>query len=88
MATFSLASNCSFAAKAQNSSKSLNCHTFGQPVSATHPHLINDGELVPGVTLKEFQQRRIRLMHGIQKYAIDHLQKNGITKRNHLVKSI
>lgn len=55
-------------------------------MAATHPHLINHGELVPGVTLSEFQQRRSRLMLGIQKYATDHLQKEDRSKRNHLVR--
>ncbi|XP_065365228.1 xaa-Pro aminopeptidase 3 isoform X2 [Calliphora vicina] len=82
---FSSATNCASAAKSENITNALNCQVFGQPVSSTHPHLINDGELVAGVTLKEFQQRRTRLMLGIQKYARDHLQKNDFTKRNHLV---
>ncbi|XP_037828800.1 xaa-Pro aminopeptidase 3 isoform X1 [Lucilia sericata] len=85
LASFSSASNGLSASRSQNTPNALNHQVFGQPVSATHPHLINDGELVAGVTLKEFQQRRTRLMLGIQKYARDHLQKNDLNKRNHLV---
>lgn len=56
-------------------------------MAATHPHLVNPGELVTGVTLKEFQQRRSRLMLGIQKYAADHLSSEGRSTRNHLVRT-
>lgn len=63
----------------------LNNQTFGQPVHSTHPHIINAGELVPGQKLEEFQQRRSRLLMGVQKYASDYL-KNKITNRNHLVR--
>ncbi|KAM7347723.1 xaa-Pro aminopeptidase 3 isoform 2-T2 [Cochliomyia hominivorax] len=87
LAPFSSASNCASAAKTENvpNSNALNSQVFGQPVSATHPHLINGDELVTGVTLKEFQQRRKRLMVGIQKYAKDHMQNIICRVHNHLV---
>ncbi|XP_021937310.1 probable Xaa-Pro aminopeptidase 3 isoform X2 [Zootermopsis nevadensis] len=44
----------------------------GQPTHATHPHLMQEGELLPGVRLDEFQERRFRLMEGIHKHASKH----------------
>ncbi|XP_061389967.1 xaa-Pro aminopeptidase 3 [Musca vetustissima] len=73
------------ATKAQKSiTDALNNQVFGQPVYATHPHLINKDELVPGVKLDEFQQRRARLLVGVQKYAADYM-KDKCTNRNHLI---
>lgn len=83
-ASFSSAVNHS-SAKTENITNALHPQVFGQPVALTHPHLINSNELVTGVTLKEFQQRRNRLMLGIQKYARDHLQKENYGKQNHMV---
>ncbi|KAK6172942.1 hypothetical protein SNE40_016496 [Patella caerulea] len=40
----------------------LICRHFGQPVAQTHPHLINDGEVTPGLTKSEFLSRRIKLV--------------------------
>ncbi|KAH8396246.1 hypothetical protein KR222_006089 [Zaprionus bogoriensis] len=42
---------------------------LGQPTSASHPHLIQPHELVPGLELSEFQSRRTQLMHSLQAYA-------------------
>ena len=84
---FSSASNSASSVKNQSNIKSLN-NEFGQPVACTHPHLINEEELVPGVTLKEFQERRTRLIFGIQKYAIDHLQKLDSNKSFGMIKEL
>lgn len=35
---------------------------YGQPTSGTHPHLMAENELVPGITKDEFQERRHVLM--------------------------
>ncbi|CAL1532454.1 unnamed protein product [Lymnaea stagnalis] len=35
---------------------------FGQPAAQTHPHLIAEGEVTPGITRKEFHKRRCRLV--------------------------
>lgn len=35
---------------------------IGQPAHWTHPHLINKGEITPGITLQEFKQRRTRFL--------------------------
>ena len=34
---------------------------FGQPAAQTHPHLIQAGEVTPGITVAEYQQRRADL---------------------------
>ena len=38
---------------------------FGQPASQTHPHLLQHGEVTPGITKEEYQERRARLMERI-----------------------
>lgn len=35
---------------------------FGQPAAQTHPHLIAEGEVTPGLTKQEFHQRRCNLV--------------------------
>ena len=37
-------------------------HTFGQPLPSTHPHLLQAGELTPGIQSSEYEARRRRLM--------------------------
>lgn len=37
---------------------------FGQPASQTHPHLMLEGEVTPGMTKTEFYDRRSRLVQG------------------------
>ncbi|OLN85162.1 Intermediate cleaving peptidase 55 [Colletotrichum chlorophyti] len=34
---------------------------FGQPVHETHPHILNAGEITPGITAQEYWARRARL---------------------------
>ncbi|SPP78499.1 xaa-Pro aminopeptidase 3 [Drosophila guanche] len=59
---------------------------LGQPTSVSHPHLIQPHELVPGLTLDEFQQRRSKLMHKIQSYASTFGDNyNGRSTKNHMV---
>lgn len=41
---------------------------YGQPAPTTHPHLVKKGQVTPGITLQEFQDRRCRLMEEIVKY--------------------
>ncbi|XP_075226557.1 xaa-Pro aminopeptidase 3 isoform X2 [Lycorma delicatula] len=38
---------------------------YGQPTPYTHPHLMKEGELIPGIELNEFKERRNRLMHKV-----------------------
>ncbi|XP_075155591.1 xaa-Pro aminopeptidase 3 isoform X2 [Haematobia irritans] len=68
----------------KNVSQTIHNQIFGQPVQSTHPHLINKGELVPGLQLDEFKHRRSRLLLGVQKYAADHL-KDRSANSNHLI---
>ncbi|ESO93817.1 hypothetical protein LOTGIDRAFT_182228 [Lottia gigantea] len=42
--------------------KILVCRHFGQPVALTHPHLLNDGEVTPGITKLEYLTRRVNLV--------------------------
>lgn len=35
---------------------------FGQPAPQTHPHIIQEGHVTPGITTEEYRQRRFRLM--------------------------
>ena len=35
---------------------------FGQPVALTHPHLLDDGQLTPGISAAEYGDRRERLV--------------------------
>ncbi|KIX05783.1 uncharacterized protein Z518_03755 [Rhinocladiella mackenziei CBS 650.93] len=35
--------------------------SFGQPVHETHPHILQPGELTPGITAQEYANRRTRL---------------------------
>uniref|UniRef100_D3TND4 Xaa-pro aminopeptidase n=1 Tax=Glossina morsitans morsitans TaxID=37546 RepID=D3TND4_GLOMM len=58
---------------------------FGQPVALTHPHLINRDELVTGIKLDEFKQRRHRLMIGLQKYVAENTRGINRDKRHHAV---
>ncbi|XP_031844145.2 xaa-Pro aminopeptidase 3 [Nomia melanderi] len=50
----------------QSTEISTNLHrACGQPTAITHPHLIKKGEIVPGIQLYEFRDRRTRLMETI-----------------------
>ena len=39
---------------------------FGQPLPSTHPHLLSQGELTPGIQAKEYEQRRRKLIEGLE----------------------
>lgn len=36
--------------------------TIGQPTSESHPHLLEEGEITPGITKKEYRDRRHKLL--------------------------
>lgn len=38
---------------------------FGQPLALTHPHLVRQRELTPGITAEEYEDRRRRLMDSL-----------------------
>ena len=44
-----------------------NIRWFGQPAAETHPHLIAEGEVTPGLTVKEFHSRRCNLVRAALK---------------------
>ncbi|XP_067640634.1 xaa-Pro aminopeptidase 3 [Eurosta solidaginis] len=52
----------------KNFMQSLRADTFGQPTYVTHPHLVNEGELVTGQTMDTFRERRERLMTGMKNF--------------------
>ncbi|XP_054007802.1 xaa-Pro aminopeptidase 3-like [Hylaeus anthracinus] len=54
--------------RAEESSTVL-CRSCGQPTALTHPHLMKDGEVVPGIQLNEFKRRRSKLMESIHSQA-------------------
>jgi len=43
---------------------------FGQPVHETHPHILNHGELTPGIPALEYAHRRSRLANRLPKDAV------------------
>ncbi|KAI5856695.1 aminopeptidase-like protein [Durotheca rogersii] len=38
---------------------------FGQPVHETHPHLLKEGEITPGITAQEYHERRASLCRSL-----------------------
>ena len=44
--------------------------SFGQPVHETHPHLLQPGELTPGITAQEYADRRTKLASKLPNNAI------------------
>lgn len=52
---------------------------FGQPAAQTHPHLLQEGEVTPGVNKIEYQNRRVKLMEKISKTA------RASSNNNHIV---
>lgn len=61
--------------------KTVPFRLHGQPTPSSHPHLLEVGELTPGLTPKEFQKRRLKLMELI----IKNSQKAAVMSSNHLV---
>lgn len=43
---------------------------FGQPLHETHPHILNPGELTPGISALEYAHRRSRLANRLPKNSI------------------
>ncbi|KAE8151371.1 xaa-pro dipeptidase app [Aspergillus avenaceus] len=54
---------------------------FGQPLHETHPHILNPGELTPGITALEYAQRRSRLANKLPKHAVAVLSAAEVTYR-------
>lgn len=53
----------------------MSSHSFGQPVAQTHPHLLSEEEVVPGIRKTEFKLRRTKLFLSAKKTVIskDHI---------------
>ncbi|KAK4056602.1 aminopeptidase [Microbotryomycetes sp. JL221] len=43
---------------------------YGQPLPSTHPHLLQPGELTPGIQATEYEQRRRQLVEPLEQGAI------------------
>lgn len=39
---------------------------YGQPLPSTHPHLLSQGELTPGIQAGEYAERRRKLIEGLE----------------------
>ncbi|UYV62665.1 XPNPEP3 [Cordylochernes scorpioides] len=52
----------------------------GQPTPKSHPHLLQAGQVAPGITRQEFQARRYRLMEAIQ----THCHRTCLKASNHV----
>ena len=39
--------------------------TYAQPTARTHPHLVAEDEITPGIKAKEYQERRLRLAQAL-----------------------
>ncbi|XP_049845996.1 xaa-Pro aminopeptidase 3-like [Schistocerca gregaria] len=48
--------------------KEKTCGVIGQPTHVTHPHLLKNGEVLPGLCIQEFQERRQKLLSSILRY--------------------
>ncbi|KAH8304679.1 hypothetical protein KR018_003051 [Drosophila ironensis] len=60
--------------------------SLGQPTALSHPHLIRERELVPGVEQSEFCERRRQLMRNIRAHAINFPDKFSYhASRSHLL---
>ncbi|XP_013413280.1 probable Xaa-Pro aminopeptidase 3 [Lingula anatina] len=62
---------------------SIAVRLFGQPAPQTHPHLLNTGEVTPGISKEEFEFRRNKLANIIS--AHDAASTRGDESKNHLV---
>ncbi|XP_036318528.1 xaa-Pro aminopeptidase 3 isoform X2 [Rhagoletis pomonella] len=73
------------AALSKNFLQTLRSETFGQPTYVTHPHLVNEGELVIGQTVETFRERRSWLLSGIQKLDEESEKNFQHKKKSHMV---
>ncbi|KAL3487290.1 peptidase M24, structural domain-containing protein [Aspergillus germanicus] len=54
---------------------------FGQPLHETHPHLLDPGELTPGITALEYAHRRSKLANKLPKGSVAVLAAAEVTYR-------
>lgn len=55
-----------------------NVRYFGQPTAKTHPHLLMEGQVTPGITKTEYQHRRCTLLRN----AVKHRRKDDSAGKN------
>ena len=55
---------------------------FGQPVYETHPHLLQPGELTPGITAQEYHERRSKLAFALPENGIAVLASSELKYRS------
>ncbi|XP_077518894.1 xaa-Pro aminopeptidase 3 [Amblyomma americanum] len=58
---------------------------YGQPTASTHPHLLQEGELTPGLKRQEFAERRQKLIDGILQLCAVSGSPGARTTKNHAV---
>ncbi|KAF2097728.1 xaa-pro dipeptidase app [Rhizodiscina lignyota] len=58
---------------------------FGQPLHETHPHLLQPGELTPGITALEYAQRRERIAKALPANSIAILSASDLKYRSGVV---
>ncbi|SPO02686.1 related to E.coli X-Pro aminopeptidase II [Cephalotrichum gorgonifer] len=51
---------------------------FGQPLHETHPHLLESGELTPGITAQEYHDRRVKLCEHLPKGSVAILEASTV----------
>ncbi|KAK3492250.1 Creatinase/aminopeptidase [Neurospora hispaniola] len=55
---------------------------FGQPVYETHPHILQPGELTPGITAQEYHERRSKLAFALPENGIAILASSELKYRS------
>ncbi|KAK3955606.1 peptidase M24, structural domain-containing protein [Pseudoneurospora amorphoporcata] len=55
---------------------------FGQPVYETHPHMLQPGELTPGITAQEYHERRSKLAFALPENGIAILASSELKYRS------
>jgi len=55
---------------------------FGQPLHETHPHLLQPGELTPGITALEYHERRAKLARALPENSIAVLAASDVKYRS------
>ncbi|KAL1591683.1 aminopeptidase [Paraconiothyrium brasiliense] len=55
---------------------------FGQPLHETHPHLLQPGEITPGITAQEYYDRRVKLANALPKGSVAILAASDVKYRS------
>jgi Xaa-Pro aminopeptidase len=68
---------CSLKTQLRKSSDEALPVAYGQPTSSSHPHLLADGEILPGIGLTELKSRRWKLLESIQNHSFNLEKRTG-----------